>query len=70
MSLNLGGGAKYKFDFLVQLPDCTLECVETKGFWRESHRVRIKVAAARFPILRFKGVTRDKDGWHTEEFKA
>lgn len=67
--LQIGGGAKYKPDFLVFNRDLSLDFEETKGFWREAHRIRIKAAAAQFPIFRFRGITKDAEGWHTEEFK-
>ena len=65
----LADGAWYKPDFAVMLASYELECHETKGFWREAARVRIKVAADLYPI-RFVAVTEDENGWHFEKFGA
>jgi hypothetical protein len=68
MKLRLASGAYYKPDFGVKLRDGSLEFHETKGFWREAARVRIKVSAELFPF-RFIAVTRKKGGgWAREEF--
>jgi hypothetical protein len=68
MRLRLANGAWFKPDFGVKLRDGSLEFHETKGFWREAARVRIKVAAELFPF-RFIAVTRKKGGgWAREEF--
>jgi hypothetical protein len=49
-----------------------IEFHETKGFWREDARVKIKVAAEIFPMFKFLGITkkrvRDGGGWNVEEF--
>lgn len=41
---------------------------ETKGFWREDARVKIKVAAQQFPCFVFKGVKKSKHNWEYEFF--
>ncbi len=69
MRLRLADGAYYKPDFAVMTWDGALELHETKGFWREASRVRIKVAAERFP-WRFIAVTRSKGRWDVETFAA
>jgi hypothetical protein len=68
MRLNLGGGAWYKPDFLILPPSMELTLAEVKGFWREAARVRIKVAAAKYPYLRFVAVTREDGVWREECF--
>lgn len=69
--LSLGPGAWYTPDFLVVRGDGFLECHETKGYWREAARVRIKVAAGLFPYLRFLAIQRAPEGsaerWAIEE---
>ena len=60
--------AWFKPDFFVVLPDGTIEARETKGWWREAARLRIKVAADLYPWIRFLGVKRDGSGWQYEEF--
>lgn len=67
VKLRLGDGAYYTPDFLVMLPDKTLECHEVKGHWREAARVRIKVAAGSKPF-RFKAITKVKGQWQEELF--
>lgn len=67
MRLRLANGAWFKPDFGVKLRDGSFEFHETKGFWREAARVRIKVAAELFPF-RFIAVKRTKGGWSREEF--
>lgn len=67
MRLRLANGAWFKPDFGVKLIDRSLEFHETKGFWREAARVRIKVAAELFPF-RFIAVKRKGGGWEREEF--
>lgn len=68
LKLRLADGSYYKPDFGVLTRDCLFEIHETKGFWREAARVRIKVAAELFPF-KFIAVTRTKGGgWQREEF--
>ena len=64
MKLRLGEGAWYTPDFGVMLSDQSFEFYEVKGFWREAARVRIKVAAERYPMFQFTAVKKDKElGW-------
>jgi hypothetical protein len=61
----------YTPDFLVQWSDGTMQVHEVKGHWEDDARVKIKVAAERFPMFMFVGVTRGKKGepvWRYEEF--
>lgn len=68
MRLRLADGSYYKPDFGVLTRDCLFELHETKGFWREAARVRIKIAAELFPF-KFIAITRAKGGgWEREEF--
>jgi hypothetical protein len=71
LKLRLADGAWFTVDFFVMLKDGTLEAIEVKGHWRESARVRIKVAAERYPF-RFVSVKKmkkkDGGGWSYEEF--
>lgn len=60
--------AFYKGDFFVELASGYFEVHETKGFWREAARVRIKVAAGLYPYFRFVAVERKGGGWEFEEF--
>lgn len=59
-------------DFVVQLPDDTLELIDVKGGggWEEDARCKIKSAAAQFPMFAFVGYTQKRKGgpWIREEF--
>lgn len=68
MKLRLADGSYFTPDFGVLTRGCLFEFHETKGFWRESARVRIKVAAEIFPF-RFIALKRTAGGgWEREEF--
>lgn len=73
LKLNLAPGlaCSYAPDFLVVRTDGVLEFHETKGFWREDARVKLKVAADKFPFV-FVAVTRQRknDPWCYETFTA
>ncbi len=70
LRLRLGGTAFYKPDFIVIDGIGQVVSYETKGHWREAARARIKIAAARFPWIRFIAARRDqKGGWNFEEFE-
>jgi hypothetical protein len=58
----------YTPDFGVMEKTGELWFAEVKGFWREAARVRIKLAASKFPF-RFVAITRDKCEWKKEEFR-
>lgn len=70
-SLRLADGAWYKPDFGVMLADGEIECHEVKGHWDTAARVRIKVAADKYPF-RFVAMQRrakkDGGGYAVEEF--
>lgn len=68
IKLRLAGNTFYTPDFLVMLTDGEIEVHEVKGFWEDDARVKIKVAADKFPF-RFKAITWGKaKGWEVEEF--
>lgn len=58
MKLRLAKATFYTPDFVV-VTDC-IEMHETKGFWEDDARVKIKVAATQFPWMRFIAITKDK----------
>lgn len=66
IKLKLADKTFYTPDFFVMLITGELECHEVKGFWEDDARVKIKVAAEKFPF-RFKAVKKSKDGWDIEE---
>jgi predicted nuclease of restriction endonuclease-like RecB superfamily len=71
VKLRLADNTFYTPDFAVMRADGQMEMHEVKGFWQDDARVKIKVAAERFPF-RFlavkKRAKRDGGGWETEEF--
>jgi hypothetical protein len=54
-------------DFMVTFED-RVEIHETKGFWEEDARIKIKMAAELFPEFVFMGVQYKKKIWMFEEF--
>lgn len=82
VTFRLAARTSYTPDFLVLArlapeeragngQDGRLECHEVKGYWQDDARVKIKVAAARFPIV-FRAVRakpqREGGGWAFEDF--
>jgi len=66
------GRCYYTTDWLCRLPGMDergrfLRCDEVKGYWREAARVRIKVAADRYPWIHFRAVTKKDGVWSVEE---
>jgi hypothetical protein len=71
LKLRLAPSTYYNVDFVVYFADGRIEIHETKGFWRDDARVKIKVAAAMFDEFTFVAVVWEKKtGWKFETFKA
>lgn len=70
ITFKLAPDCRYTPDFLVQLDNGELELHETKGFWKDDARVKIKVAAAKFPLFVWCGITKKKGIWEREDFDA
>jgi hypothetical protein len=68
VKLRLADKTFYTPDFLVVLKDGSLEFHETKGFWRDDARVKIKVAAEMYPMFRFAALKKTKGTWTREDF--
>lgn len=71
LKLRLAKDTFYTPDFFVMLPDGTLEVHEVKGFWEDTARVKIKVAAEMYPFqfVAIKVIPKkDGGGWAVEEF--
>ena len=66
LKLRLADKTFYTPDFFVMTAALELEVHEVKGHWEDDARVKIKVAASRFPF-RFKAITRVKKEWVVEE---
>jgi hypothetical protein len=67
IKLRLAEATFYTPDFLVMLPDGEIQCHEVKGFWEDDARVKIKVAASKFPFT-FLGLRLVKGQWEAERF--
>lgn len=50
MTLRLADRATYTPDFMVMLASGELEAHEVKGFWTDDAKVKVKVAAEKFPF--------------------
>lgn len=70
-TFKLAKDCRYTPDFIVMLPDGLLECHETKGFWQDDAKVKIRCASHMFPF-RFVALRKlpkkDGGGWAEEEF--
>jgi hypothetical protein len=58
----------YTPDFMVVYED-RIEFHETKGFWEEDARIKIKMAAEMYPEFIFFGVQFKSPRWIFEEFR-
>jgi hypothetical protein len=71
VTFKLAKDTRYTPDFMVMYPDCRVEFHETKGFWQDDAKVKIKVAAQLLPFdfiaLRPKP-KKDGGGWEVEQF--
>ncbi len=71
VKLNLAPGLSctYTPDFMVQRSDGVIEMHEVKGYWEDDARVKVKVAASKYPFV-FVAVTRPsaRAGWRYEQF--
>jgi len=71
IKLRLADGMFYTPDFAVLAADGVMELHEVKGFWMDDARVKIKMAAALYPMRFVAGrakLKRDGGGWAVEEF--
>ena len=69
IKFRLADNTFYSPDFLVISANMFVEIHEFKGFWQDDARVKIKVAAALYPFFRFVAVTKNKSGYHYEDFE-
>ena len=60
----------YTPDFYIMRPDGSIEIHETKGFWEDDARVKIKATAEQFPEFWFVAVQWKKEQWQIERFRA
>lgn len=66
IKLRLADKTFYTPDFFVLMSSGELTCHETKGFWEDDARVKIKVAAEKFPF-KFYAIMHKKGAWGVEE---
>lgn len=67
IKLRLAAATFYTPDFFVMRQDGLLEVHEVKGFWEDDARVKIKIAADKYPF-RFIAIRKQKGEWVQEEF--
>lgn len=67
ITLKLADDTRYTPDFFVVENDGAIRFEETKGFWRDDAKVKIKVAAQQFPF-RFVSLVASRDGWERTDF--
>jgi hypothetical protein len=63
VKLRIGEGCTYCPDFIVWLPDRTVEAHECKGFERDDSVVKFKAAAEMFPWMTFRMFKRRGQAW-------
>jgi hypothetical protein len=68
ITLRLGDDCRYTPDFWAIGADDVLEFHEVKGFWRDDAKVKIRVAAEKFPQFRFFAWRHIKGTWQRETF--
>lgn len=62
-TLKLAERTTYTPDFLVIRSDGRVECHETKGFFRDDARVKLKIAAEKYPFYVFYLVQEKHKDW-------
>jgi len=67
IKFKLANNTYYTPDFMVIYPD-RIDFHETKGFWHDDARIKIKVAARTFEEFGFVAVQWKKKAWIFEEF--
>jgi hypothetical protein len=66
VKFRIGEKCFYTADFMVVESE-QITFYETKGFWEDDARVKIKAVAALFPWFRFVGVKFERGEWKLEE---
>lgn len=71
ITLKLAPDTRYTPDFAVLMADYTMELHETKGFFRDDAKVKLKIAAEKFPfkfVLVQSVAKKHGGGWAIKEF--
>lgn len=66
ITLKLANGLRYTPDFMLVSPFGTWWAYETKGFMRDDANAKLKMAAAKFPMIKFHLVTRKAGQWQVQ----
>lgn len=69
VTLKIARDCRYTPDFLVINTKLEIEFHEVKGYWMDDARVKIKVAANKFPFY-FLAAKPTRDGWEIEKFRG
>ena len=67
VTLKLAKDTRYTPDFMVLMPDGTIEFHEVKGFMRDDAWAKLKFAAERFPMFTFRLVKWVAKNWEIKE---
>ena len=72
VTFKLAHDCRYTPDFMVVLASGLVEFHEVKGFWRDDARIKVRVAADKFPAFSFKAFSKQAKkaggGWKVEQF--
>lgn len=71
LTFRLADGATYRPDFVVMIADGTIEVHEVKGHWEGDAKLKVRVAADRFPFrfLAIQTVPKSRGGgWQSIDF--
>lgn len=68
MALRLADRTTYTPDFMILDNEGYITFIECKGFWHQSGRIKLKVAAENHPHFIFRAVQYKKKQWIYEEF--
>ena len=66
----LAANTTYTPDFIVLGADGDVIAEETKGFWEDDARAKIKIAASLYPWITFRAFMPHRTGWRIETFNA
>jgi hypothetical protein len=68
VTLKLGDDCRYTPDFMVIAEDDVIEFREVKGRWMDDAKVKIRVAAEKFPMFRFEAWSKVNKIWTRQKF--
>jgi hypothetical protein len=68
ITFKLGPDCRYTPDFWSQEADDTITISEIKGHWRDDAKVKIRVAAEKFPMFRFEAWSKPNKIWSRVTF--